>query len=45
MEQTTVPAAAFHRERQPFFQAVLIYMHRSILQTIRASSPETSLMS
>ncbi|CAL1128766.1 unnamed protein product [Cladocopium goreaui] len=37
IEQTPLPPSAFHRERQPFFRAVLIYMDRCILQTIRAS--------
>ncbi|CAK9010778.1 unnamed protein product [Durusdinium trenchii] len=36
VQQTILPPRAFHRERPPFFRAVLIYMDRSILQTIRA---------
>ncbi|CAE7637750.1 ABCG25, partial [Symbiodinium pilosum] len=35
-EQTILPASVFRRTRQPFFRAVLIYMDRSMLQTIRA---------
>jgi len=37
VEQTTLPLSAFRRTRQPFFKAVLIYMDRCLLQTIRAS--------
>eukprot|EP00439_Symbiodinium_sp_Y106_P024247 s5997_g2.t4 len=36
VEQVVLPASIFRRTRQPFFRAVLIYMDRSMLQTIRA---------
>lgn len=36
VEQMVLPASIFRRTRQPFFRAVLIYMDRSMLQTIRA---------
>ncbi|CAJ1363814.1 unnamed protein product, partial [Effrenium voratum] len=36
MQHTPLPASVFRRSRQPFFRAVLIYMDRCMLQTIRA---------